>query len=65
MSGPKIAACPKCSAPGDDLSVYRYENGWQHVECDSCHYMGPGEGSKVQAIKSHNVRANVTAAGDA
>ena len=55
-TNPKIKPCPRCGTT-DDISVYSYENGWKHVECDKCHYLGPGEGSVRQAIKSHN--ANV------
>lgn len=51
MTYPKIQPC-KCG--NDDLAVCKYENGWQHVECDDCFYMGPGEGSKLWAIRSHN-----------
>ncbi len=43
------------------MGVYKYDNNWCHVECDNgfnsgtnCGYLGPGEGSQRQAIKSHN-----------
>ena len=51
----KMAPCPKC---GKDelLAVYAYECGVKHVECNGCWYLGPGEGSIRQAIKSHNER---------
>lgn len=54
-TNPKMKPCPNCGS-GDYLAVYKYDNGWQHVECDNgpCHYFGPGEGSIRQAIKSHN-----------
>lgn len=51
-TNPKIKACPRCGS--DRVAVYIYESGWHHVECDACLYMGPGEGSTRQAIKSHN-----------
>lgn len=50
---PKIKPCPKCGTD-EHLSIYGYENGWRHVECDKCQYLGPGEGNIRQAIKSHN-----------
>lgn len=55
MTYPKMKPCPICGQ-ADTLEVYKYENGWQHVECDlnACGYMGPGEGSILQAIRSHN-----------
>lgn len=56
MSYQKIKVCPNCGCAGDQLGVYKYDNGWVHVECDSCHYLGPGEGNIGQAIKSHNAR---------
>lgn len=52
---PKIKPCPHCGA---DTDVYKYDNGWRHVECDRCFYLGPGEGSIRAAIKSHNERAS-------
>ena len=54
MTYPKIAACPRCGCPGDELAVYTYDNGWKHVECDRCHYLGPGAGRILHAIKDHN-----------
>lgn len=58
MSNPKIKPCPQC---GDaDLFVYAYDNGWRHVECDTCFYLGPGEGSIRASIKSHNALATVS-----
>jgi len=65
MTRPKKEACPRCGAPGEELSVYTYENGWRHVECDGCHYMGPGEGNIVQAIRSHNARSRAKTEADA
>ena len=57
MTAPKKAPCPKCGAPGESLGLYRYENGWQHVECDRCHYFGPGAGNALQAVREHNASA--------
>lgn len=56
MTYPKIEPCPQCGA--DDLLMYGYgEWGttW-HVECDDCHYIGPG-GNKLQANRAHNANA--------
>lgn len=47
--------CPNCNSTSD-LAVYTYENGWRHVECTKCNYLGPGEGSVHAAVKSHNKR---------
>jgi uncharacterized metal-binding protein (TIGR02443 family) len=52
----KMAPCPNCKSD-ESLAVYRYESGWQHVECNKCWYLGPGEGSTKAAIKSHNAAA--------
>lgn len=56
MTYPKIKPCPKCG--NDDMSMYGYGDWgpptW-HVECDGCHYMGPG-GNQLQAIRGHNER---------
>lgn len=55
----KMKPCPLCGT-ADFLAVYKYDSGWQYVECDNpaCvkdgFYRGPGEGSIRQAIKSHN-----------
>lgn len=49
----KLAPCPNCKTD-DNLAVYKYDSGWQHVECDKCFYLGPGEGTKAQAMTSHN-----------
>ncbi|ASW06256.1 hypothetical protein CKA34_10420 [Rhizobium sp. 11515TR] len=49
---PKMKPCPECGAPY--LSVYTYDNGWRHVECDACTYLGPGAGNKIDAVKQHN-----------
>ena len=58
---PKIQPCPKCGG-GDDLAVYAYDNGWRHVECDNCYYLGPGAGNRRQAIKVHNERRDAARA---
>lgn len=54
-TNPKMKPCPKCGY-GDYLSIYKYDSGWRRVECDNgnCQYLGPGEGSVREAIKSHN-----------
>lgn len=70
MTNPKMKPCPKCGS-ADHLDVYTYDNGWCHVECDNgfnvradaCHYLGPGEGSIRQAIKSHNASVAALQAG--
>lgn len=56
-TNPKIAPCPNCKND-ENICVYTYESGWRHVECVKCNYLGPGEGSVRQAIKSHNARCN-------
>lgn len=60
MAYPKILACPRCQCPGDELAVYTYEHGWKHVECDRCHYMGPGAGRILHAIREHNACCRAT-----
>ena len=56
----KIAPCPTCKSD-EYIAVYTYENGWRHVECTKCNYLGPGEGSIRQAINSHNARLSQAA----
>lgn len=56
MAFPKRQPCPNCKT-AEHLLTFEYDHGWFHVECDACTYMGPGEGSTTQAIKSHNDRA--------
>ncbi len=56
----KILPCPKCG--NTDLSIYTYDNGWRHVECDECLYLGPGEGNMRQAVKQHNEQFEATKA---
>lgn len=60
MSIRKMKPCPKCG--NDDLSIYTYDNGWRHVECDECTYLGPGSGSKSDAVKQHNEQFEATKA---
>jgi Zn ribbon nucleic-acid-binding protein len=55
MSESKMRPCPNCKS-GENLEVYKYDNGWRHVECNKCHYLGPGEGSIQGAIRAHNAR---------
>ena len=54
MTYPKIKPCPVCG--NADLDLYGYGD-WApytwHVECDDCHYMGPGD-NKLMAIRRHN-----------
>lgn len=50
---PKLQPCPNCKTD-EHLAIYTYDNGWRHVECDGCFYLGPGEGNKLQAVKQHN-----------
>ena len=57
MTAPKIRACPTCGRD-DHLSLYKYDNGWQHVECDHCFYLGPGESRAIDAIRAHNKRSD-------
>jgi uncharacterized C2H2 Zn-finger protein len=52
MTLPKIKPCPKCGNIYTELYGYDY---WWHVECDECHYLGPGS-YKGQAIREHNAR---------
>lgn len=59
-TNPKMKPCPHCGT-ADYLAVYKYDSGWQYVECDNAKctgnfYRGPGEGSIRQAIKSHNAK---------
>ena len=61
MTLPKIKACPTCKTDLH-LAICTYDNGWRHVECLECNYLGPGEGSKLQAVRSHNRRITDRAA---
>ena len=49
---PKIKPCPRCAT--DDVAAFNYDSGIWRVECENCDYIGPPEGSKRQAKKSHN-----------
>jgi hypothetical protein len=53
----KLKPCPKCGEA--NLPIYKYESGWQHVECDECFYLGPGGGSRVSAARLHNESARL------
>lgn len=53
MPYPKMKPCPDCYG-SDGLAVYTYDNGWRHVECVECNYLGPGCSSVLSAIRSHN-----------
>lgn len=58
MSYPKMKACPRCGSD-KHLAVFSYDSGWRHVECTNrfcgnVPYLGPGEGSILAAIRSHN-----------
>lgn len=53
MTYPKMKPCPKCGNPYTELYGYGDWGTTWHVECDECHYMGPG-GNKLQAIREHN-----------
>jgi len=55
VTNPKMKPCPKCGST-ENLTIYTYDYGWKHVECVACDYLGPGEGSIRQAIKSYNAR---------
>jgi hypothetical protein len=57
MTNPKIKPCPLCKS--EHVGVYKYDSGWQYVECDGpgCWYRGPGDGSIKGAIKAHNAKA--------
>lgn len=52
MTNPKLKPCPKCGCT-EGLAIYTYEAGNRHVECNFCFYLGRGENSIRQAIKSH------------
>jgi len=54
-TNPKMKPCPNCGT-ASAIAVYKYDHGWQHVECDKCDYLGPGCGSQRQAIKAYNER---------
>jgi uncharacterized metal-binding protein (TIGR02443 family) len=54
MTVQNMKPCPKCGS--HDVAVYLYDNGWRHVECYECDYLGPGEGSSIAAVKSHNAQ---------
>ena len=49
-------SCPICDTK-DYLELTKTYNGWRHVECFKCNYMGPGEGTMKLAIDGHNAFA--------
>ena len=53
MTYPKLKPCPECRN-ADNLNVFTYENGWRHVECVKCNYLGPGCSSIGAAIRHYN-----------
>jgi hypothetical protein len=53
MTAPKLQPCPKCGNIYVEMYGYGDWGATWHVECDECHYLGPG-GSKLQAIREHN-----------
>jgi hypothetical protein len=58
MSFPRMKPCPRCG--NEDVMLYGYGDRFPmtwHVECDECHYMGPG-GNKLMAARLHNEHAN-------
>ncbi len=56
----KIKPCPYCG--NDDMSMFRYDPGNWHVECEDCNYLGPASGSQRWAIKLHNEEHEATRA---
>ena len=55
MTNPKMKPCPNCGNIYTALYGYGDWGTTWHVECDECHYMGPG-GNQLQAIREHNER---------
>ncbi len=53
MGTPRILPCARCLDGGDPV-LMTYEHGWKHVECFDCDQLGPGAGSKAQAVKEWN-----------
>lgn len=53
MTFPKVKPCPNCGSIYTELYCYVDWGTTWHVECDECHYMGPG-GNKLQATREHN-----------
>lgn len=52
MAYPKMRPCPNCK-DGANLNVFNYD-GWRHVECVMCNYLGPGCSSFTSAIRHYN-----------
>jgi len=48
-----VRQCPNCNII-DNLSVYKYDHGGKHVECNNCFYLGPCASTVKDAIKEHN-----------
>lgn len=61
MAYPKMKPCPNCKDT-DNLNVFTYDNGWRHVECVKCDYLGPGCGSITAAIRNYNAEQDQRAA---
>lgn len=61
MAYPKMKPCPECKDT-ENLNVFTYENGWRHVECVKCNYLGPGCSSIGAAIRHFNEEQEATAA---
>lgn len=57
MTRQKLKPCKNCKTD-EHLGIYTYDNGWRHVECEKCNYLGKGEGNIIQAIRSHNRTMN-------
>lgn len=64
MAYPKLKPCPKCGSRHRVL-VCAYDHGDRFVECDGCHYRGPGAFNIRDAIKLHNKSVDERAAEDA
>lgn len=59
MAYPKMKPCPNCKDT-DNLHVFNYD-GWRHVECVKCNYLGPGCSSIAHAIRHFNAEQVVIA----
>lgn len=60
MAYPKMRPCPNCKDT-DNLNVFNYD-GWRHVECVKCNYLGPGCSSFAHAIRHYNAEQDKRAA---
>jgi Zn ribbon nucleic-acid-binding protein len=54
---PKMKPCPNCGTDCN-MAIIAYDSGWTHVECTKCNYLGPGEGTFLAAVISHNENSN-------